>query len=397
MEITGYRSLLTNLEIPCQLTNQTHNTRHPIGILTQLTGPGETNNERRIFIMVKVIAFYLPQFHPIPENDMFWEKDFTEWVNVRKAKPLYSPQIPTELGYYDLRSPETRKAQALLAATYGVDVFCYYHYWFAGKKVLELPFNEVLKSSEPNFPFALCWANQSWSGIWYGCPDQILIEQTYPGDEDFTSHFYSLLPAFRDSRYLKVDGKPVFVIFRPVEIPNKKRFTQLWQKLAVDNGLTGIYFIGFTWDLTWDHRSDGFNAAITQVGLPPAPKRASSKPIGMPTLFDATAIIERVAPKEVLANTLVFPCVLPNWDDTPRSGENGLVMVNSGPDNFKKQLNKAIEWTSGRPNNEKIIFIKAWNEWAEGNFMEPELRHGRGFLEALQAELIDARKRRNLT
>lgn len=204
--------------------------------------------------------------------------------------------------------------------------------------MLETPFNGVLKSGEPNFPFALCWANQSWSGIWHGCPDQILIEQTYPGDEDFISNFYSLLQAFKDSRYLKVDGKPVFVIFRPVEIPNKKRFIQLWQKLAVDNGLTGIYFVGFTWDLTWDHRSDGFNAAITQVNLPPAPKKVLSKPAGMPTLFDATAIIEHVAHKEVLANTLTFPCVLPNWDNTPRSSENGLVMVNSGPDNFKKQL-----------------------------------------------------------
>jgi len=342
----------------------------------------------------KVIAFYLPQFHPIPENDVFWGKGFTEWTNVRKAIPLfkgyYQPHIPTDLGYYDLRDFKIREEQAILARTYGVDAFCYYHYWFAGKRVLETPFSEVLKTGKPNFPFVLCWANQSWTGIWYGCSDRVLIEQTYPGDDDFTSHFYSLLPAFQDHRYLKIKGKPVFIVFRPIELPDKKRFTQLWTKLAQENGLEGIYFIGLTWNSWWDHQSDGFDAAITQINLPPRALSTTHRQPGEPTIFDADAIIKYVAVNKTLPTQLIFPCVMPNWDNTSRSGQNGLVMLNSNPENFRRQLKKALEWTFERSQDEKIIFIKSWNEWAEGNYMEPETKHGTGFLEVLKDELDKA-------
>jgi hypothetical protein len=347
-------------------------------------------------VTLKVIAFYLPQYHPIPENDIFWGKDFTEWTNVRKALPLYEghnqPITPTELGYYDLRDSKVREDQAILARTYGVNAFCYYHYWFAGKRVLETPFNQVLETGEPNFPFVLCWANQSWTGTWYGCPEDLLIEQTYPGDEDYISHFYALLPAFRDSRYLKINEMPVFIIFRPIEIPDKKRFTQLWSQLARENGLSGIHFIGLTWNLMWDHRSDGFDAAITQVNIPPTPINEINKVFkDAPSVFDADMLIPHVAPDSPVDNTLIFPCLLPNWDNTPRSGKNGMVMLNSNPENFREQLNQAIRWTLERPDNEKIIFIKSWNEWAEGNYMEPEIKYGLGYLEVLKEELNKSR------
>ena len=164
----------------------------------------------------RLIAFHLPQFHPIPENDEWWGKGFTEWTNTGKAKPLFpghdQPKVPTDLGYYDLRLPEARKAQADLARKYGVEGFCYYHYWFGGKRLLERPVNEIIASGEPDFPFCLCWANESWTGIWHGAPRRMLMEQTYPGEADHRAHFEYLLTAFRDKRYITVDGRPRFVI-----------------------------------------------------------------------------------------------------------------------------------------------------------------------------------------
>ena len=165
----------------------------------------------------RLIAFYLPQFHPIPENDEWWGRGFTEWTNVAKAVPLfrghYQPHFPADLGFYDLRVPEVREAQAAMAKAYGIEGFCYYHYWFGhGRRLLERPFNEVLSSGKPDFPFCLCWANDTWTGIWHGAPNKVLIEQRYPGVEDYKAHFYALLDAFRDPRYMTVDGKKIFII-----------------------------------------------------------------------------------------------------------------------------------------------------------------------------------------
>ena len=170
----------------------------------------------------RVIAFYLPQFHPIPENDEWWGKGFTEWTNTAKAKPLfpghYQPHVPADLGFYDLRVPETRIAQAEMAKEYGIEGFCYYHYWFAGKRLLERPFDEVLNSGMPDFPFCLCWANQTWTGIWHGSPDRVLIEQTYPGPEDEEVILIICCKAFHDQRYIKVDGKPMFLVYCPKRV-----------------------------------------------------------------------------------------------------------------------------------------------------------------------------------
>ena len=176
---------------------------------------------------VRPIALYLPQFHPIPENDEWWGKGFTEWTNTAKAKPLfrghYQPHAPADLGFYDLRVPETRIAQAEMAKEYGIEAFCYYHYWFAGKRVLERPFAEVLESGKPDFPFCLCWANETWTGIWHGAPNKVLIEQTYPGYDDHRNHFDFLLKAFTDRRYVTVDGKPLFLIFKHSTSPKLRR------------------------------------------------------------------------------------------------------------------------------------------------------------------------------
>ena len=204
-------------------------------------------------IKARVIAFYLPQFHPIPENDKWWGKGFTEWTNVGKAKPLfkghYQPRVPADLGYYDLRMPEVREAQAEMAREAGIEGFCYWHYWFGnGKQLLERPFNEVLASGKPDFPFCLGWANETWTNkSWEAGTRQmklsVLMEQKY-SLEDYEKHFYSVLPAFRDSRYIQVDGMPLFLVFRPLEIPDGRVFINLWKELAVKNGLKGIHFVG---------------------------------------------------------------------------------------------------------------------------------------------------------
>ncbi|MHB8498177.1 MAG: glycoside hydrolase family 99-like domain-containing protein, partial [Acidimicrobiales bacterium] len=194
---------------------------------------------------MEVLAHYLPQFHPIPENDAWWGPGFTEWTNVVKARPLFrghvQPHAPSVLGYYDLRLPEVREAQAELARLHGVTGFCYWHYWFAGRQLLERPFSEVLATGSPDFPFCLAWANQSWSGVWHGAPDRILIEQTYPGPDDDVRHFDLLRRAFEDPRYVTLSGQPVLFVYKPADLPEPARFVERWQKMAHDAGFGGLY------------------------------------------------------------------------------------------------------------------------------------------------------------
>ncbi len=197
----------------------------------------------------RVIAFYLPQYHPIPENDEWWGKGFTEWTNVTQAKPLfrghYQPRLPADLGFYDLRLPESRQAQADMAQEYGIEGFCYWHYWMGGGKLLlQRPFEEVLRSGEPDFPFCVSWANHPWTGTWFGAQDRVLTTQEYPGEEDHRRHFDYLLPALSDRRYMRVDGKPIVAIHRPKDIPQARQFIDLWRKLAQAAGLKDLYFIG---------------------------------------------------------------------------------------------------------------------------------------------------------
>jgi hypothetical protein len=364
----------------------------------------------------RLIALYLPQFHPIPENDEWWGKGFTEWTNVAKAKPLfpshYQPVVPADLGFYDLRVPETRIAQAEMARQYGIEGFCYWHYWFAGKRLLERPFNEVLKSGEPNFPFCLGWANQTWSGIWHGSPDRILMEQTYPGLDDYKSHFVTLLDAFKDSRYITIDEKPVFLVYKPQELPEPKIFTDYWRELAEKSGLKGLYFIGIITDnVSWVPEPNGFDAASIQN--PAAKTRKSLKRNYPENIFAkgynriVSELSKKVQKEYVPKLPMVYsyeeaikyaplgqdvefehyPCVFPNWDNTPRSGVNGVVYRNSTPDLFRIHLRQAIEQVAQREAEKRIVFIKSWNEWAEGNYLEPDLRFGRAYLEVIKNEI----------
>jgi hypothetical protein len=336
-----------------------------------------------------LISLYLPQFHPIPENDEWWGKGFTEWTNVAKATPLYpehyQPHVPADLGFYDLRLSETREAQAAMARAYGVDAFCYYHYWFAGRRILERPFNEMLASGRPDFPFLACWANESWSGVWHGSPDKVLILQTYPGVEDYIRHFHAMLPAFRDRRYVKVNGKPMFVVWAPTAIPNPRQFADLWRELALKAGLPGLHLVGaMPLAAKWSAGDIGFDASLPLF----MPKRIISTRGGKryPTTYKYEAIYEQFIPSYP-ADGKTYPCVKPNWDNTPRCGVNGLVFEDATPEIFRKQFQKALKWSAGMPENNRVIFIKAWNEWAEGNYLEPDIRYGHQFLNVIKSSL----------
>ncbi|MBS0174816.1 MAG: glycoside hydrolase family 99-like domain-containing protein [Nitrospira sp.] len=349
----------------------------------------------------RIIAFHLPQFHPTPENDQWWGKGFTEWTNVTRAKPLfpqhYQPHLPADLGFYDLRLPEARHAQAELAREYGIEGFCYYHYWFGGRRILERPVNDILRSGEPDFPFCLCWANHSWNTAWQGT-DHMLIEQTYPGRDDHAAHFDWLLQAFSDPRYLKVDGKPIFVIYRPDDIPKIANVMELWRKRAQQAGLPGLYLVGVTnRDEQWDPRTRGLDASTMQA-LPRRdgriPRRYLTTKLKLLmkgnrhqlTIWD----YEETLPILLRSNHVEwpdYPLVLPNWDNTPRSGMRGLVFHNATPELFRSLLHEAISRVAARPDDERIVFLKAWNEWAEGNYVEPDQKWGRAWLEAIREEV----------
>jgi len=355
----------------------------------------------------RAIAMYLPQFHPIRENNEWWGPGFTEWVNVVKARPLYpghdQPRMPADLGFYDLRLPETRQAQATLAHEHGIEAFCYYHYWFAGRELLERPFDEVLASGEPDFSFCLCWANQTWAGTWQGGTNRTLVEQTYPGASDHRAHFEKLLPAFFDRRYVRVDNKPVFIIYRPLDLPDSQATLELWRKLAQQAGLPGLYLIGQSYDPQFKPHKLGYDASIF------ARTRASlTRNLNLTQL--ATAALRRgpsklrVIPYQVVLNTFItdplpgvtcHPCILPNWDNSPRHGRRGHIYHNSTPELFRTIVRRGIARARHEQPGRQFLFLKSWNEWAEGNYLEPDTKWGNDYLVVLREELLTSNVRTN--
>lgn len=361
----------------------------------------------------RVIPFYLPQFHPVPENDKWWGKGFTEWTNVAKARPLFKdhlqPKVPTDLGFYDLRVPETRIAQAELAREHGIEGFCYWHYWFSGKRLLERPFNEVLQSKEPDFPFCIGWANQTWTGIWHGAPDRILQKQEYPGKKDYENHFYALLDAFTDDRYITVDGMPIIIIFSPLEIPDSKQFIEIWQNLAVKEGLKGFHFIAIA-DHNWDREAYGFDSycvdyfTVVRTNIDNLhrtfwgriSKSLFKKDINeiyrrvfrRPATYSYRDIIKYAFHSDKYTQKQ-YPCIYSNWDNTPRSKHNGVVFQNSTPELFRAHLKDAIKLVDKRPRDKRFVFIKSWNEWAEGNYLEPDQEFGNAYLKVIKEEVMN--------
>jgi len=354
---------------------------------------------------LNILAFYLPQFHPIPENDQWWGEGFTEWTNTAKAKPLFKghhqPNLPADLGFYDLRVPEVREAQAKLARDYGITGFCYWHYWFGnGKRLLERPFNEVLSSGKPDFPFCLAWANQSWTGIWHGLKDKVLIEQKYPGKKDYTSHFNALLPAFQDKRYIRVNNKPVFVVYSPQLIPDNQELISTWNILAKKNGIEGFYFIGIHKDKDWDHKRIGYDdKTIHQPShyVQIYERKLKNHLNGIiqrnllkglrPLVYDYRKLARHYDFSFSNPNDLI-PTIVPNWDNSPRSGKRGWVFHKSTPESFGEHFEESVQFILKRDISlPKMIFIKSWNEWAEGNYLEPDQRYGLRYLEEISKAL----------
>lgn len=348
---------------------------------------------------IRLIASYLPQFQPIKENDEWWGKGFTEWTNVGKAKPLfkghYQPRVPADLGYYDLRLPEVRLAQAEMAREYGIEGFCYWHYWFGdGKRILEKTLDEVVHSKEPDFPFCLAWANETWSGVWHGLKNQILLEQKYLGVEDYKKHFDAVLPAFLDERYITVDGKPIFMLYRPLEFPDISKFIELWNKWAIENGLKGVYFIGQitvpeTRNLVLSKGFDAVNIVrLTEYMRLNTSKveRGFQRIAGKLKKYSYEEFVPYFSGDED-EDLNCIPTIIPNWDHSPRSGERALILTDSNPQFFGKHVKDVFSKISHKPHDQRISFIKSWNEWGEGNYLEPDLVHGLGYLKELKRQL----------
>lgn len=352
--------------------------------------------------MVRIIAFYLPQYHPTKENDEWWGPGFTEWTNVALSRPLFKghfqPQIPGELGFYDLRLDESRVAQADLARQYGIEGFIYWHYWLDEKtQLLEMPYKRLLETKKPDFPFCLAWANHSWKGVFFGS-DNMLVEQKYGGDDDYIKHFNYVLEAFKDPRYMKVGSKPIFYIYHPTEIPDCKHFTELWNELAKKEGFSeGIHFIG-----------EGHNLDLKKYGLNGAAycnhrRIASHNALDIKNKYlrYATWLLTRKrglqvyeykdAMKYFLYDKVtpehVYPSIVPGWDTTPRLGKKAVILTNTTPELFGKHVGEVLDSVKHRTGEENIVFVKSWNEWAEGNYLEPSWKYGRKFLEELKKQL----------
>lgn len=338
---------------------------------------------------VRLVAFYLPQFHRIPENDAWWGEGFTEWTHVRGARALFhghrQPREPGELGYYDLLDPDVRERQAELARDHGIHGFCYYHYWFGGTRLLERPFQEVLDSGRPGLPFALCWANEPWSRRWDGSEHEILQAQTYSAQDDL-AHIRWLLPALTDPRAIRVGGRPLFVVYQGHALPDPARTTDIWRTEALRAGLPGLHLLAVEtgWDEGWDATQVGFDGKIrfqpqfSELGRLPRLEIPDAPEVRAYDYRQVWPELSRIPG----APYPTYETVFPGWDNTPRRGRDGWVLHDATPDLYERWLSRAVDNARSRPPDERIVFLNAWNEWGEGAYLEPDAAYGRGFLEA---------------
>jgi lipopolysaccharide biosynthesis protein len=366
----------------------------------------DNEKEKQMLKTPKLIAFYLPQFHPIPENDTWWGKGFTEWTNVTTSRPLfrghYQPHLPADLGFYDLRLPEVRQAQADLARAHGIHGFCYYHYWFNGRRLLERPFNDVLASGGPDFPFSLCWANENWTRRWDGRNEDVLVGQNYDHEDD-RMHIRSLFNAFEDSRYIRIDGKPLFMVYRTELLPNPRETADIWREESLRAGIGELFLANIhSLGRYGDPRSIGFDASVEFAPDWQLLERTIKGRIShrLKCLIRETGLFSQGANiydyKKLMLHMLnkqwpdypFFRCVCPSWDNTARRNKGATVFVNNSPTLYGQWLEKILQMTKLNNSQEpKIVFINAWNEWAEGCHLEPCRKWGRGYLKETQEAL----------
>ncbi len=355
---------------------------------------------------VQLIAFYLPQFHSIPENDEWWGKGFTEWTNVKPAKPQYEghyqPHVPGELGYYDLTDLSIQRRQIELAKLFGVGGFCFYFYWFAGKRLLETPILNYLDDASLDFPFCLCWANENWSRRWDGLDNEILIAQQHSPEDDLAFIEY-VSKYMRDSRYIRINGRPLLLVYRPSLLPSPKETAERWRAWCRDSGIGEIYL---TYTQSFEKENPeiyGFDAAVEfppNNSSPPVVTELAEElnPGFTGTIYDWGIFTERSKNYQRPDYTL-FRGVTPSWDNTARRKTNGTIFANSSPAGYQTWLKSSIEDTLAHKANpdERLVFINAWNEWAEGAHLEPDQRYGYAYLEATRTALIETNSHRNNT
>jgi hypothetical protein len=340
---------------------------------------------------VRLIAFYLPQFHPIPENDTWWGPGFTEWTNVTRGRPMYKghnqPRRPAELGYYDLRVREVRHRQAELAAKYGIHGFCYYYYWFSGRRLLERPLDLMLADPELNFPFCVCWANENWSRRWDGSENDLLMEQKHL-PEDPARFIEDLAPVLTDARYIRVDGAPLLLVYRPDIIPNVSAVLRTWRETAAALGIPQLHVcavqsFGFTTGI-----EAGFDAMVEfpphTIGVgeitetvPDVSPRFKGKIYSFP---DVVRCCLRLGSPVGLP---VYRGLMAGWDNTPRRGERSHIFHNATPEHYEVWLRRLVDFTRRHHQGDRrLIFVNAWNEWGEGAYLEPDQKYQYGLLEA---------------
>lgn len=360
---------------------------------------------------IEIISFYLPQYYPTPENDAWYGKGFTEWTNVGKSKPLfrghYQPKVPADLGYYDLRLTDVRRQQAELAREAGITAFCYYHYWFGkGKMLLHEPIEWMLESGQPDMPFCLCWANHKWYNKTWNSAKSVLDKKEligidYGDEMDWSLHFECLLPAFKSERYYKIDERNVFVLYRIEDIPNVEDFKRVWNEQAKKHGLPEFYFMNYIDDVaklndpiqnSCEKKIVMLKANIDSIGgnafvrkLSRFMKELVAQILHYPTGIYKYAKIRKKLSGPIFADESVIPTLLPNWDNTPRRAEGAMVLHNATPEQFYLHCKETFAYVRNKQN--KVVFLKSWNEWGEGNYMEPCIQYGHGYLQALRKAL----------
>jgi lipopolysaccharide biosynthesis protein len=361
--------------------------------------------------MIRTIAFYLPQFHPIPENNRWWGPGFTEWHNVARSQALFrghrQPRQPGELGYYDLRNEDTRQEQAKLAQEHGIDAFCYYHYWFHGKRLLETPLERLLANPAIDFPFCLAWANENWTRAWDGKDREMLMPQEY-SSADHEAHIQYLCTVFRDPRYLRVEGCPLMVVYRPASIPDLGQMVELWQREARKQGFAGLHLcavrsisanqteaelqgLGFDSVIDFQPNNHDFpprNPLGKFVRLLQRTWNGFAKSRRLPQLnsvlrIDYCALRDRVTSRYQPGMLTRYPCVIPNWDNSPRKKEATIIQSKS-PRDFSEWVARAVKFVRNNPEDRQLVFVNAWNEWAESAHLEPDQTTGRTYLEAFR-------------
>jgi lipopolysaccharide biosynthesis protein len=340
---------------------------------------------------IKLIAFYLPQFHPIKENDEWWGKGFTDWTNVSKAVPQfvghYQPHLPGELGFYDLRLVDVQKRQVELAKHCGVYGFCFHHYWFAGKRLLERPVRQFLDHPEFEMPFCLCWANENWTRRWDGSENEILIAQQHSPEDDI-AFIHEIERELRDSRYIRVNGRPLLIVYRASILPDARATAERWREYCIGCGIGDLYLVAaLTFEVT-NPLPYGFDAAVEFPPHQVPPLVINDKvniinPNYSGLIGDFETLAENYEKRLSQAPHTVFKAVMPSWDNEARRPGRGVTFHNASPDRYANWLDRVCQVTLERNQpSERLVFVNAWNEWGEGAHLEPDRKYGHAYLNA---------------